>query len=194
MSEKFIMVSLEDEKAKQLAEIISNKTSRKILDYLSSIEEASETDIAKYLHLPLNTIHYNIKNMLKANLIECKEFKWSEKGREINLYKIAKKYIIISPKSDNSMKEKLKNIFISLGLTTIISFLIKMYFSPSQAVSQTEEFTQSAKMAFDVAQEQIVQPAQQIIGLTNNIYIWFLLGAVFAILVYNILLWRKEVK
>src|SRR3989344_1698598 len=116
MSEKFIMVSLEDEKAKQLAEIISNKTSRKILDYLSSVEEASETDIAKHFHLPLNTIHYNIKNLLKANLIECKEFKWSEKGREINLYKIAKKHIIISPKSDNSIREKLKNIFISLGL------------------------------------------------------------------------------
>ena len=34
MTEKFIMVSLEEEKAKKIAEALCNKTARKILDYL----------------------------------------------------------------------------------------------------------------------------------------------------------------
>mgnify|MGYP001606047112 CR=1 FL=1 len=44
--ETFVLVSLEEEKSKKLAQVISNTTSRKILDYLSE-KDASQGDIAK---------------------------------------------------------------------------------------------------------------------------------------------------
>ena len=66
MSEKFVLVSLEENKAKKLAEVISNSTARKILDYLSEIEEAPESQIAKALKIPLNTAHYNLQNLKKS--------------------------------------------------------------------------------------------------------------------------------
>src|SRR3989344_1770163 len=101
--ETFIMVSLEEEKAKKLAEVISNNTSRKILDHLAK-KEASESELAKELSLPISTVHYNIQLLLKTNLVQSKEFTWSDKGKEINIYTLSKKYIIIAP-SGTKVKE-----------------------------------------------------------------------------------------
>ncbi len=197
MTEKFLMVSLEDEQAKKLAEIISNKTSRRILDHLSNIEEASASDIAKKLNLPLNTIHYNIQNLVKSSLVECKEFKWSKKGREINLYKLAKKHIIITQKSDSLLKERLKAIFFVGVLSIIASFIIKLYVDTQSSVATTMKeaapLAQQAKIAMDTQPEQIANlPTAPFEALFHNAYLWFLLGAIFAILIYTLILWRKE--
>ena len=63
MTEKFIMVDLENDNSKEIANVISNDTSRKILDYLSD-HVASEGDIAKALKVAPSTINYNIKQFL----------------------------------------------------------------------------------------------------------------------------------
>ena len=94
--EKFILLSLEEKKSKELAQVISSNTSRKILDLLAK-KEYSETDIAKELNIPLSTVHYNTQLLLKNNLIEIKDFLWSEKGKKIQLYRLANKLIIIHP-------------------------------------------------------------------------------------------------
>src|SRR3989344_8185966 len=96
-SNKYILVSLEDEKAKKIAEILSNKTAKKILDFLADKNEASETDIAQELGIPLNTAEYNIKKLLEADLIgKAKNFFWSVRGKKIDMYKLARKHIVIS--------------------------------------------------------------------------------------------------
>lgn len=105
------MVSLDNKKAKELAEVISNTTSRKILDYLSE-NEATAVEISKALNIPLSTLNYNLKNLIKNDLVEVKEFKWSPKGREQDIYKVKKKYIVITPgKSEGLLfKEALKKV------------------------------------------------------------------------------------
>jgi DNA-binding transcriptional ArsR family regulator len=59
-SEKFLLVSLKEDEAKKLAQVISNDTSRKILDFLASRKDATETEIATHLEMPLSTTHYNL--------------------------------------------------------------------------------------------------------------------------------------
>ena len=76
------MVSLEEGKAKELAEVITNDTSRKILNYLADQEDVVETDLAKELGLPLSTVHYNLQKLVKAGLVATEEFHYSKKGRE----------------------------------------------------------------------------------------------------------------
>src|SRR3989344_3588410 len=107
--EKFLLVSLKEDKAKKLAQVISNDTSRKILDYLAE-KEATESDLAKTLEVPISTIHYNLKALMDAGIIEVEEFHYSQKGKEVNHYKLANKYIIIAPKGTYGIKEKLKSI------------------------------------------------------------------------------------
>jgi DNA-binding transcriptional ArsR family regulator len=106
----FLMVSLEEDKAKKLAQVISNDTSRKILDHLAN-KKASETELAKELSLPISTVHYNLKALLETKLVEATEFHYSEKGKEVLHYSLANKYVIIAPKAvTESFKDKLKNL------------------------------------------------------------------------------------
>jgi len=111
--EKFILASLED--SKDLGEIISNKTSKRILEYLSNKNKVSETALAKELSLPLSTVHYNMEKLKESGLITSKLFKWSEKGNKIYLYSLANKLIIIAPKKIHSdFKDNLKNLLFSV--------------------------------------------------------------------------------
>ena len=88
MDDKFIMMNLNDEKSKKVAEVIGNKTCKKILDHLSETKEASEKDIADTLGIPLNTTEYNLKKLMGVGLVEkTKNFFWSKKGRKIPMYK-----------------------------------------------------------------------------------------------------------
>ena len=71
--ETFLMVSLEEDKAKKLAQVLSNDTSRKILDHLSN-KKATETELSKELNLPISTVHYNLRHLLASRLVEAGEF------------------------------------------------------------------------------------------------------------------------
>lgn len=98
MTEKYLELNLEDEKAGKVAEILASKTAKKILGLIAE-NEMSENDIALKLKIPLNTIDYNVKKLLEAGLIEeSKNFFWSVKGRKIKTFRAANKKIIISTK------------------------------------------------------------------------------------------------
>ena len=94
--EKFLLVSLEESQSKKLAQVISNNSSRRILAYLTN-KNATESELSKKLNMPISTIHYNLKHLIKAGLVDAKEYHYSEKGKEVNHYSLAKKYIIIAP-------------------------------------------------------------------------------------------------
>lgn len=123
MEDKFIIASMQDSKSKEIAEILSNPTARKILDYLAN-HEASETDIARDLHIPISTVHYNVQKLFKNKLIEVKEFLWSEKGNKINIYRLLKKPIIIAPKYSR-INNTLKGLIPAIILAAI--FIVAVY-------------------------------------------------------------------
>jgi DNA-binding transcriptional ArsR family regulator len=98
MAEKYIAVSLDDEKTREIVDALGNKTGRKILNFLAE-RDASESEIASKLGMNLNTIEYNLKKLIKAGFIEkTKNFLWSRKGKKIEVYRLANKSILISPK------------------------------------------------------------------------------------------------
>ena len=49
MEKKYVMVSIDDEKSKDMGKVISNATARKILDLLSNKDKLSAKQIAKNL-------------------------------------------------------------------------------------------------------------------------------------------------
>jgi inhibitor of cysteine peptidase len=98
--DKFIMFGLDDERSKDVADVLGNKTCKKIIDYLAENKEASEKDISDALKIPMNTTEYNLNKLIKSGLVEkTKNFFWSIKGKKIDMYKLANKHIVISPKS-----------------------------------------------------------------------------------------------
>lgn len=121
---KLLMLNLEDDVSKDLAQVISNKSCRKILDYLSQNEEATEGEIAKALNLPLSTTNYSIKQLIKAELIVAEEYHYSKKGKEVQHYKLANQFIIIAPKQTkkSDLKKQLKEMLGLFGVSIAGAF------------------------------------------------------------------------
>ena len=105
----FLLVNLNETKTRKLAETITSDTSRKILNYLADNND-SEQNIAKSLNIPISTVHYHLQKLQEAGLVIVEEFHYSTKGREVNHYQLANKYIIIAPKNVSGLKEKLRGI------------------------------------------------------------------------------------
>lgn len=216
----FLLVSLEESESKELAKVISNKTSRKILDLLSK-KDATETQIAKQLKLPLSTVHYNLQHLHKANLVKVDEFHYSEKGKEVNHYALANKLIIIAPKktSRDTFVKKLKGILpvglIALATAGVIKLITMfkpgstrfMAAAPLAAEKGVEEagvlvgergadlIAEGAGAVGNVTPSTLpaaesVEPVIQVIQAPEpNIALWFLLGAVFVLILLIIWYW-----
>ncbi len=186
MSEKYVLFSLDDEKSKNLGEVISNKTARHIVNYLAE-QEASEKDIADDLDIPINTVEYNLKKLLKAGVVEkSKNYFWSKKGKRIDMYNVVNKLIVIAPK--NSFYSKLKGIipaFIVIGLISVFIAIWKNSHSAVQKAEDmlTQEATNGAIRAFEAA------------GTASStslpVWAWFLTGGVIAIVMLLIWNWKK---
>ncbi|MBS1266792.1 MAG: hypothetical protein MAG795_00761 [Candidatus Woesearchaeota archaeon] len=178
--ESFLLMSLKDKKSKKLAQVISNETSRKILDYLSK-KKATETEMSEKLDIPLSTIHYNLKHLLKAKLVVTDEYHYSEKGKEVNHYSLANKYIIITPGKVPRIKQKLRSILPAISLAALSAAALQIY--QSQFSAQKISYAQDA--AISGAKELASTRAAQSIQYSNpNNALYFLGGAVLVTLLY----------
>ncbi|MFH0701625.1 MAG: helix-turn-helix domain-containing protein [Candidatus Woesearchaeota archaeon] len=198
----FLLVDLNDTKTKKLAETITSETSRKILSYLAEKDE-TEANIAQVLEIPISTVHYHLQKLQEAGLVKVEEFHYSQKGREVNHYKLANKYIIIAPQKVSGLREKLKGILpvglIILGVAGIIK-LITSWTTSLKTMAAT------SSPAADAAESTLLKAAPIAIdgpiGGTpyfpwDYIALWFLIGGIAAIIIYLIILlikewWRKK--
>ena len=204
------MIGLDDKRSKKIAEVIGNKTCKKIIDYLSETKEASEKDIADKLAIPINTAEYNLNKLIESGLIEkTKNFFWSVKGRKIDMYKLSNKKIIISPKSS------FKGILPAFVAVLTGSFIIKVItdkLSYANYASQelfvngevrnivSDAGTGALKASVkDVQTTSSFAPSIQNICLnTNSIcsqaWAWFLFGGLITILVFLLINQYKKMK
>jgi len=203
MSEKYLLFSLEDDNSKKLGEIISNPTCNKIMNLLAE-KELSESEIAKELSLPLNTVDYNIKNLLKSGLIEKAKKWWSVKGRKIDTFKLANKMIVISPKK--TLISKLGNILPVALIAGIFTAGIAYYTQSKEIlVSSTPQIIQAVDKTAtlgefatggsspSIAQEATNQATRTITLLPPEFqpWLWFLVGSLSAIVIFAVWNWKR---
>src|SRR3989344_8112624 len=99
MTKNSIEIDLNDPRSAMIADVMSSKTAKKILNFLAESEK-SASDIASELEMPLNTVTYNLDKLVSAGLVEkAKRFFWSSKGKKMDFYKVANKRIVISPRT-----------------------------------------------------------------------------------------------
>jgi len=190
VNKNFLLVSLEEKKAKKIAEVINNDTSRKIIDFLAK-KDATESEISKELSIPISTVHYNLKQLQDAGLVVVEEFHYSKKGKEVNHYMLANKYIIIAPMNQDSkfldaLKKILPITIITAGVAFVMQLLNIITLSKSNALMNVESIAMdeasgaSAKLmaAAPMAQE-ITRPALQ-----STPVAYFLIGGLAVILIY----------
>ncbi len=195
--EPYLLVSLDDNKSKTLAQVLSNDTARKILDHLSKKEHATETDISKDLKVPLSTVHYNLDLLVKADLVTDESFTYSEKGKQIVHYALSNKYVIIAPRKSALFIEKLKQFLPVLLITTGISLGIKYFMRPPVIYDAAPMMAKVAEESSDTLAAGMTAVTQTPITQTQEFAIWFLFGSVSALIIYFvwaevILKWKKK--
>ncbi len=181
----FLLVDLNEPKVKKLAETITSETSRKILNHLAEKDD-TEQKIAQVLSMPISTVHYHLQKLQEAQLVTVEEFHYSPKGREVNHYKLANKYIIIAPQKVAGLREKLKGILpvglIILGVSAVIELVSRV--SIQKDYAQVRDMTTTAEsMAAEVAPT---------VALESNIALWLLIGGLGALGLYILFLVLKE--
>ena len=173
------MFDLEDKRLKSLSSVLTSKASKGILEALSE-EDLSEGDISRKINMPANTVNYNISRLMEAGLIEVKESLWSVKGKKVKIYGLSNKQIIISPK-----KRIINGRLISAFLVTGLIALIIKFFSNKDTFSNTEDSSTMLKVATGSAPEVVSGLNTAING--NPIWVWFLIGGAFGLVVYFLL-------
>ncbi len=179
----FLLVDLNEPKVKRLAETITSETSRKILNYLAEKDD-TEQNISKMLGMPISTVHYHLQKLQEAQLVKVEEFHYSSKGREVNHYKLANKYIIIAPQRVEGLRQKLKGILpvgliiVGVGLAiTIIQRISAVGPKVEGARYATESIASEASVMMD-------GPAPQMIASAPSPVVWFLIGGLGALVLY----------
>ena len=181
-TESFLLVSMDEDKIRKVADALSSPTAKAILNFLSERDSATETEISQFLKLPLSTVHYNLKNLIESGLVVAKEFHYSSRGKEVNHYSLAKKYIIITPKREIP-PENLKSVLLAglaVGIGTIALWIFQ--------ILGREESLNAAEVAASRAAEQpvfrVAVSAQNLqVASQQNNWLWFLLGGALALLV-----------
>ena len=197
-NKNFLLLSMEDDKIKKISNVISNESCRKILDYLAS-KESTESELASKLNIPISTVHYNLQQLMETGLVSADEFHYSEKGKEVNHFRLANKYIIIAPKNAYGIKKKLKNILPVILIVSGAALAIQLannYFSKNigsaQSIMAARDSGMSSIAASPSMQKAAIESAQQTsqavqtVSPYSNIALWFFAGAVFALLIYFI--------
>ncbi|MEK6935337.1 MAG: helix-turn-helix domain-containing protein [Nanoarchaeota archaeon] len=181
MDDKFILLGLED--AGDVAEALKNQTCKKLLNYLGDVKEASEKDISDALKIPINTVEYSLKKLIKIGLVEkTKSFFWSVKGKKIPMYKLAKRHIIISPNKKfdlGYLKNMLPVVFVMGIFSVFVKFLLEKNIMDKGAelITKAPEASMSAAESF-----KTIQTINNISFLDKILDIsyfgWFLAGAI----------------
>lgn len=175
--ETTVNIDLNDPRSLEIAEVLGNSTCKKILSLIAN-KEMTETDIAKELNMPLNTVDYNVKKLVKAGLIESSSHWWSVKGKKIPAYKISDKKIVISPKNLTKNILVLPALLIGGVLALGVKYLTRVH--PVVQVSADLMAAKSADAGLEmaslasVASEPVAQSANFISTIAG--WEWFLIG------------------
>ena len=100
MTEDVVVLEPGDEQAQKIAKAMSSQTASDILSLLSAGTK-SLTDITEQLKIPLTTAKYHTENLLEAGLIKISETRYSIKGREVKMYALTDRLLIVAPKRAN---------------------------------------------------------------------------------------------
>ena len=181
-----IYVSLDDLKIKEIAEVITNKTCIKILDYLAD-KEKTVSEISTELKLPINTVDYNIKTS-EIWFYRKKSFGGVLKVK-MPSYVVSNKQIIINA---NRRNNKLKYL-LSFIITGAFSIFIKIFAEKPKFVKTVRDVGQniitregSMEQVAKLASENVVQASSVTYYPFFGFSFWFLVGAWSVILLFLI--------
>lgn len=141
-SEKIEILSTNDEKIKLLGELLTNDSSRAILNLIFE-QDMTALDIAKKTGLSLELVRYHIQKMLDIGMTNISKIEKNTREQEMKYYRVTKIVVIVLPQQISEKAKKSKSLinslnriyrFAAIGIAGLVSWF----------TSQTiQNFTQS---------------------------------------------------
>jgi DNA-binding transcriptional ArsR family regulator len=121
-------ININDERAKELAQILTNEKAISIL-HLIEDRALSLSEIARELNLPISTVSYHIEKMIRVGLVEVAGKKYGKRLQEVKLYRASNRPILLVPrKTMPKIKKKTLSFerlhVISLGIAGLVSLVV----------------------------------------------------------------------
>lgn len=178
MKSKFVLMSLDEDENDKLTTLLSNKTAKKIVGYLSEHDEATQSEIAKELGIAISTVHYNLEQLLEAGLIEWEHYHYSQKGKEVRHYRLAQQYIIIAPKRKENLLETLKNLLPAfiVGIFGTVFLAFSNLFSQTNPLERSSQVESMAADSLTMAAPMAAETPSLISQLLVHPAFWFSIG------------------
>lgn len=128
----------DDEKLKNLGELLSNESSRKIIKFLIQ-KESYTNEIANKLDLRVSLVIHHLKKMEKLGLLEINNKKIIRKGIEHKFFKMNPGIFLLLnfEKEEIQEQKKLKKIFkntVKLSISAIACVLSWVILSPEKSI------------------------------------------------------------
>lgn len=120
--ENLVVVEQGSIEAQKIAKAMSSPTSADLFNALSDAP-MSATALAERSGLPLTTVKYHLENMLAADLIEVSDTRWSTKGREMKIYAVKDRVVLIAPKKKVDVRGIMERYGVAAGCLAVISAL-----------------------------------------------------------------------
>ena len=97
MPEGIIILEPGDEQSQKIARAMASPMAGDIIRVISQGEKTS-SDVSRELSIPITTAKYHIENLLDAGLIEIARHRYSVKGREVKIYRLTDRLVIMAPR------------------------------------------------------------------------------------------------
>jgi len=198
MTEDVVVLEPGNEQAQKIAKAMASQTAGDILSLLAAGTK-SLTDITEQLKIPLTTAKYHTENLLDAGLIKIAETRYSIKGREVKMYALTDRLLIVAPKRTNirDLLLKYSSLFAIVVAGSLAVFaLVPLFAAPVSpepvALMTTGESSNGVMYAAKAAawgENAAVAPGSLDPALA------FFFGGVLVILVllcYEAYLWKKR--
>jgi DNA-binding transcriptional ArsR family regulator len=196
MTGEVVVLEPGDEQAQKIAKAMSSQTANDILAILAA-GTRSLSDITDQLNIPLSTVKYHVENLLDAGLVTVFETRYSIKGREVKMYALTDRLLIVAPKRTNirDLLLKYSSLFAVVIAGTLSVFALGPLLSPQEApvaapLMMTSAGSEGGAYAAKAVSENALAPVSSI-----DPAVAFFLGGVLVILVllcYEAWLWKKR--
>jgi len=121
------IISTHDEKVKIVGEILSNDSSRKILNLLNASNEMTINEIAQNTGLSMSLVTHHLKRMQSVQIVKVSKVGRSVKGHKMNYYSATNQSFLIVPSKEpvHSITSSLKKFskFFAIGMAGIVSWM-----------------------------------------------------------------------
>lgn len=192
-----VMIDLDDPRMGVLADVLTNKSSKRILSLLAD-SELSTSEVASELKMPLTTVDYNVKKLARAGLIEKTRSLMSAKGKSVPVYRVSERTIVITP------KRMLRGIVPGVIVAGVVALGIKIWEASYRAkifaanipegasAVMAAAYDSSAMKMTDVAQMTASDQFYHFLANAPNSWAVFFIGALCALCVVVLWNWFKK--